>query len=145
MGTEKEGMRRNPALYREMNIGEILIWESSNLLLLIPVVIGLVMLVRWFQGRPCSRSGIGYFFLATRVTKLCRRGYGPFRRLALGRDGNWLRPRSLRSLRGGVSACANIVAPKPIAPSPSQKIYRGRNHPSSICPYIASQAPHSAR
>jgi hypothetical protein len=34
-----------------MNIGEILIWESSNLLLLIPVVIGLVMLVRWFQGK----------------------------------------------------------------------------------------------
>jgi ABC-type Fe3+ transport system permease subunit len=34
-----------------MNIGEILIWESSNLLLLIPVVIGLVMLMRWFQGR----------------------------------------------------------------------------------------------
>jgi hypothetical protein len=34
-----------------MNIGEILIWESSNLLLLIPVVIGLVMLVQWFQGR----------------------------------------------------------------------------------------------
>jgi hypothetical protein len=34
-----------------MNIGEILIWESSNLLLLIPVVIGLVMLVRWLQGR----------------------------------------------------------------------------------------------
>ena len=34
-----------------MNIGEILIRESSNLLLLIPVVIGLVMLMRWFQGR----------------------------------------------------------------------------------------------
>jgi hypothetical protein len=34
-----------------MNIGEILIWESSNLLLLIPVVIGLVMLVRWIRGR----------------------------------------------------------------------------------------------
>jgi hypothetical protein len=33
-----------------MNLGEIFIWESSNLLLLIPVVIGLVMLVRWFQG-----------------------------------------------------------------------------------------------
>jgi hypothetical protein len=30
-----------------MNIGEILMWESSNLLLLIPVVIGPVMLVRW--------------------------------------------------------------------------------------------------
>jgi hypothetical protein len=29
-----------------MNIGEILIWESSNLLLLILVVIGLVMLER---------------------------------------------------------------------------------------------------
>lgn len=27
-----------------MNIGEIVIWESPNLLLLIPVVIGLVML-----------------------------------------------------------------------------------------------------
>ena len=39
MGPEKKGMPRNPALYREMNIGEILIWESSNLLLLIPVVI----------------------------------------------------------------------------------------------------------
>jgi hypothetical protein len=35
-----------------MNIGEILVWESSNLLLLVPVVIWLVMLVRWLQGRP---------------------------------------------------------------------------------------------
>ncbi len=35
-----------------MNIGEILVWESTNLLLLIPVVIGLVVLLRWFQGRP---------------------------------------------------------------------------------------------
>ena len=34
-----------------MNIGEILIWEATNLLLLIPTAIGLVMLVRWFQGR----------------------------------------------------------------------------------------------
>jgi hypothetical protein len=34
-----------------MNTGEILNWESSTLLLLIPVVIGLVILVRWFQGR----------------------------------------------------------------------------------------------
>jgi hypothetical protein len=30
-----------------MNIGEILSWGSSNLFLLIPVVIGMVMLVRW--------------------------------------------------------------------------------------------------
>ena len=35
-----------------MNIGEILIWESTNALLLIPVVIGLVMLTRWIRGKP---------------------------------------------------------------------------------------------
>src|SRR5215472_4878026 len=35
-----------------MSIGEILIWESTNALLLIPVVIGLVMLVRWIRGWP---------------------------------------------------------------------------------------------
>ena len=35
-----------------MNIGEMLIWASTNLLLLIPTVIGLVILVRWFHGRP---------------------------------------------------------------------------------------------
>jgi hypothetical protein len=34
-----------------MNIAEILIWESTNALLLIPVVIGLLMLVRWIRGR----------------------------------------------------------------------------------------------
>jgi len=34
-----------------MNIGEILVWESTNVLLLIPVVIALVMLVRWVRGR----------------------------------------------------------------------------------------------
>jgi hypothetical protein len=33
-------------------VAEILIWESFNLVLLILVVIGLVMLVRWIQGRP---------------------------------------------------------------------------------------------
>jgi hypothetical protein len=35
-----------------MNIGEILIWESTNALLLIPVVIGLAMLVRRIRGKP---------------------------------------------------------------------------------------------
>ena len=35
-----------------MNIGEILIWESTNALLLIPVVIALVMSVRWIRRRP---------------------------------------------------------------------------------------------
>ena len=34
-----------------MNIGEILIWESTNVLLLIPVVIALVILTRWIRGR----------------------------------------------------------------------------------------------
>ena len=35
-----------------MNIGEILIWESTNALLLIPIVIELVMLIRWIRGKP---------------------------------------------------------------------------------------------
>ena len=34
-----------------MNIGEILIWEATNGLLLIPVVIALVMLTRWIRGQ----------------------------------------------------------------------------------------------
>jgi hypothetical protein len=33
-------------------VADILIWESTNALMLIPVVIGLVMLVRWMRGRP---------------------------------------------------------------------------------------------
>jgi hypothetical protein len=33
------------------NFGEVLIWESSNLLLLISVVIGLVVLMHWLQGK----------------------------------------------------------------------------------------------
>lgn len=40
-----------------MSIGEILIWESTNALLLIPVVIGLVMLVRWLRKRPVFTEG----------------------------------------------------------------------------------------
>jgi hypothetical protein len=35
-----------------MNICEILIWEVSNVLLLIPVVIASVILVRWIRRRP---------------------------------------------------------------------------------------------
>ena len=34
-----------------MTIADILIWEATNGLLLIPVVIGLVMLTRWIRGR----------------------------------------------------------------------------------------------
>jgi len=41
-----------------MNIGEILIWESSNLLLLIPAVIGLLVLTRWLKGRIVHGAGL---------------------------------------------------------------------------------------
>jgi hypothetical protein len=34
-----------------LKAADILIWESTNALLLIPVVIGLVMLRRWMRGR----------------------------------------------------------------------------------------------
>ena len=34
-----------------MSIGEILIWEATEGLLLIPVVIGMVMLTRWIRRR----------------------------------------------------------------------------------------------
>jgi hypothetical protein len=45
-----------------MNIGEILIWESTNALLLIPVVIALVMLMltRWIRGRQAAARAIGF-------------------------------------------------------------------------------------
>ena len=35
-----------------MSIADILIWETTNGLLLIPVVIALVMLTRWLRGKP---------------------------------------------------------------------------------------------
>ena len=35
-----------------MDIGDVLIWEATNGLLLIPTVIGLVMVVRWIHGQP---------------------------------------------------------------------------------------------
>ena len=35
-----------------MNIGEILVWEATNTLLLIPVVIALVILTRWIRRLP---------------------------------------------------------------------------------------------
>jgi hypothetical protein len=41
-----------------MSIGEVLIWESSNLLLLIPVVIGLVMYSK-------SSTSLGSFKLSS--------------------------------------------------------------------------------
>jgi hypothetical protein len=35
-----------------MTIADILIWEATNGFLLIPVVIALMMLLRWIRGRP---------------------------------------------------------------------------------------------
>ena len=46
------------------------IWESSNLLLLVPVVIGLVVLVRWLQGRVVfTEDGIGCCALDSRARR----------------------------------------------------------------------------
>jgi hypothetical protein len=46
---KKKGMPRNPALERNEHRRN---FDSTNGLLLIPVVIGLVMLTRWIRGRP---------------------------------------------------------------------------------------------
>jgi hypothetical protein len=63
-----------------MNIGEILIWESTNALLLIPIVIGLVML-NTVDARKASfhRSGLalslrtssGEDFFTSLVAQIC--------------------------------------------------------------------------
>jgi hypothetical protein len=53
-----------------MNIGEILIWESTNALLLIPVVIGLAMLVRWLRGRPAFTERDWLFLFGHRRQKV---------------------------------------------------------------------------
>jgi hypothetical protein len=45
-----------------MNIAEILIWEATNVLLLIPVVIALVILTRWIRRRPLF-TGQDWLFL----------------------------------------------------------------------------------
>jgi hypothetical protein len=51
-----------------MNIVEILIWESTNALLLIPVVIGIVMLTRWWiRRRPAFTERDWLFCSAIRV------------------------------------------------------------------------------
>jgi hypothetical protein len=38
-------------MHNPLMVADVLIWESANALLLIPVVIGLVMLVRWIRRR----------------------------------------------------------------------------------------------
>ena len=56
-----------------MNLGDVLIWEATNGLLLIPVVIGLVMLARRLRRQPMLLSVIGYFSSATLARKSSRR------------------------------------------------------------------------
>jgi hypothetical protein len=58
----------------QLMVADILIWEATNALLLIPAVIGLVMLVRFggFEGGPFSRKGIGSFRPAIHQRKLSR-------------------------------------------------------------------------
>ena len=58
-----------------MSIGEILIWESTHALLLIPVVIALVMLVRWIRGKPVFTEREG-FSSAIHERKFSRFTYG---------------------------------------------------------------------
>jgi hypothetical protein len=53
-----------------MNIGEILIWEATNGLLLIPVVIGVVMLTRWIRGRPVFTEKDWLFLFGHRPDKV---------------------------------------------------------------------------
>jgi hypothetical protein len=53
-----------------MNIAEILIWESTNGLLLIPVVIALVMLTRWLRGRPVFTDWDWLFLFGHRREKV---------------------------------------------------------------------------
>jgi hypothetical protein len=52
-----------------MNIGEILIGEATNSLLLIPTMTGLVMLVRSFQRRPLFIDRNWRFCLVTHGRK----------------------------------------------------------------------------
>jgi hypothetical protein len=46
-----------------MNIADILIWEATNGLLLIPVWIALVMLTRWMRGRPVFTERDWFFLI----------------------------------------------------------------------------------
>ena len=63
-----------------MNIGEILIWESFNLLLLFPVVIGFYLLrygLGWFVG-ALLLAGVGVFLIACRNGRDSMPKTGPF-------------------------------------------------------------------
>jgi len=46
-----------------MNIADILLWEATNGLLLIPVWIALVMLTRWMRGQPVFTERDWFFLI----------------------------------------------------------------------------------
>jgi hypothetical protein len=79
-----------------MNIGEILIWESTNALLLIPLVIGLVMLTRWIRGRPVFTER-DWLFLTGR----------PWEKLSRFTSGSRCR---FSHRAGSLACCAEVVA-----------------------------------
>src|SRR5438105_9115543 len=56
-----------------MNLGDYLIWEATNGLLLIPTVIGLVMVVRWFRRQPVftERDWLFLFGICARKFSRC--------------------------------------------------------------------------
>lgn len=78
-----------------MNIGEMLIWESPNVLRLIPVVIGLVMLVRCLREGRSYGAGWLLLFGHPREKAFTLRPLAPVRRRVLNRGGDWLSPRFL--------------------------------------------------
>lgn len=86
-----------------MNIGETLIWGSSNLLLLIPVVIGLVMLVPWCQGRVVFTERDWLLLFGHAREMVPTPASGSVRRAALGRGGNWLAVGLIISSESGLS------------------------------------------
>ena len=47
----------------QMNIADILFWEATNGLLLIPAWIALVMLTRWMRGRPVFTERDWFFLI----------------------------------------------------------------------------------
>ena len=50
-------------LNAKMNIADILFWEATNGLLLIPAWIALVMLTRWMRGRPVFTERDWFFLI----------------------------------------------------------------------------------
>jgi hypothetical protein len=66
----KEGGATGSVMDNPLMVADILIWQSTNALVLIPVVIGLVMLVRWMRGRPVFTERDWLFLFGHRREKV---------------------------------------------------------------------------